>query len=127
MKRLSLALGTLALAAVLAACSSGSGGAAPSVGSIDPTAPLIVAKNNQFAPTEIRVVAGTGFPLTLDNQDGVPHNVAIFTDSSASSSISAGEILSSAKTTQQVPPLTAGSYFFRCDVHHEMTGTIVAQ
>ena len=42
-------------------------------------------------------------------------------------SISVGEIVSSAKATQQVPALAAGSYFFRCDVHKEMTGTINAK
>jgi len=38
-----------------------------------------------------------------------------------------GEIVSGSKATQQVPALKAGSYFFRCDVHHEMTGTITAK
>ena len=67
------------------------------------------------------------FSLTLDNKDSAPHNVAIFTDSSASTPVSIGEIVSSTKTTQQVPALAAASYFFRCDVHKEMTGTINAK
>src|SRR4029453_14115070 len=102
MKRLSLAIGSLVLAALVAAC-SGSGGPAASVGSIDPTAPVGGANNSQFPPPGARVPPATGFPPTLDNQDGIPHNVAIYTDSSASSPISVGEIVSSAKTTQQVP------------------------
>jgi len=72
------------------------------------------------------VEADKAFGLTLDNKDSAPHNVAIYTDSGAGTSISVGEVVSATTTTQQVPALTAGSYFFRCDVHHEMTGTINA-
>jgi plastocyanin len=36
-------------------------------------------------------------------------------------------VVTSAKSDLAVPALAAGSYFFRCDVHHDMTGTIVAK
>jgi plastocyanin len=62
----------------------------------------------------------------FDNRDSAPHNVAIYTDSSASSKLSIGEIVSSGTTDQVVPTLAPGTYFFRCDVHTNMTGTIVA-
>ena len=65
--------------------------------------------------------------MTLDNKDSAPHNVAIFKDSTAAEKISIGEIVSSTKATQQVPALEKGQYFFRCDVHTDMTGTIVAE
>ena len=72
--------------------------------------------------------AGKAFELTLDNQDGAPHNVAIYTDSTASTKVSIGEIFGGpGQRTQSVPALTAGTYFFRCDVHQNMTGTIVAK
>ena len=39
-----------------------------------------------------------------------------------------GEIVSSAtKVTYDVPALAAGTYFFRCDVHPDMKGTITAE
>ncbi|HEX5014503.1 MAG TPA: cupredoxin domain-containing protein [Candidatus Limnocylindrales bacterium] len=125
MKRFILSLGFVVLAAVSVACSSSSGPPA-SAGPVDPNAPVVVAQNNAFAPTTFDVTADKALTLTLDNKDGVPHNVAIFTDSSASTSISVGEIVTNAKATQQVPALKPGSYFFRCDVHHDMTGTITA-
>ena len=53
--------------------------------------------------------------------------MAIFTDSSASQSLYQGEIFSSATKVYDVPALAAGSYFFRCDVHPDMTGTIIAK
>ena len=75
-----------------------------------------------FSPATVNVPAGKAFSLTLDNKDGAPHNVAIYKDSSAAEKISVGEIVTSATATQQVPALDKGPYFFRCDVHHEMTG-----
>ena len=127
MKRLFLSLGLVVLAAITAACSSTAAQPPASAGPVDPNAPVIVAQGNVFSPSTLDVTADKAFSLTLDNKDSAPHNVAIFTDSSASTSISVGEIVSSAKATQQVPALAAGSYFFRCDVHHEMTGTINAK
>ena len=128
MKRLTLALGLAVLAVVAAACSP-STGANPtaSAGPVDPNAPVVVAQGNAFSPATVNVTAGKAFSLTLDNKDGAPHNVAIYKDSSAAEKISIGEIVTSTSATQQVPALEKGQYFFRCDVHHEMTGTIVAQ
>ena len=127
MKRLTLTLGLLVLAAVTVACSSSGAAPATSSGPVDPNAPVVVAQNNAFAPATLTVTSGKAFSLTLDNKDSAPHNVAIYKDSSAAEKVSIGEIVTSSKATQQVPALEKGQYFFRCDVHHEMTGTIVAQ
>ncbi|MGH2474848.1 MAG: cupredoxin domain-containing protein [Candidatus Limnocylindrales bacterium] len=131
MKRLTLTLGLLSLAAVLAACSGSS--ATPATASPPGSAPAgdavtITAKDLKFGQTEVTVPADQPFDLVFDNQEGAPHNVAIYTDSSASTEISVGEIFSGpAQKTQSVPALTAGSYFFRCDVHPDMQGSIVAE
>jgi plastocyanin len=127
MKRLFLSLCLVVLAAVTVACSSGAAGAPASAGPVDPNAPVITAQNMAFSPTSLDVTANKAFSLTLDNKDSAPHNVAIYKDSGASQAISVGEIVSSNKATQQVPALAPGTYFFRCDVHHDMTGTITAK
>lgn len=123
-------LATVALAAVaLAAAACGStnaGGPAAPAASIDPNAPAISAKDIRFLETEVQVPAGKPFQLTFSNQEGAPHNVAIYTDASASHSLFQGEIFSNATRVYEVPALPAGSYVFRCDVHPDMTGTIVA-
>jgi plastocyanin len=127
MKRAILGLGLLLVVAASAACSSASGGQPASAGPVDPNAPVITAQGNAFSPTSLTVTSGKAFSLTLDNKDAAPHNVAIYTDDTASEQLSIGEIVSSKSATQDVPALDKGTYFFRCDVHHEMTGTIVAE
>ncbi len=64
--------------------------------------------------------------MQLVNEDAAPHNVAIYTDSSAGESLFVGELVSSATTVYEVPALEPGTYFFRCDLHPEMNGTLVA-
>lgn len=131
-KRLTLTLGLLSLAVLLAACSGASanpGTASPAPSNV-PTGDVVTvtAKDMQFTDAEVTVPAGVAFDLVFDNQEGAPHNVAIYTDSSASTKISVGEIFSgAAQKTQAVPALDPGTYFFRCDVHPDMTGTIVAE
>jgi plastocyanin len=126
MKRILLTIGLVALAAISAACSSASAQPLAS-GRIDANGPTVVAKDMKFTSPTVEVKAGTSFGLHFDNQDAAPHNVAIYTDSGASSPISVGEIVTSGTKDQVVPALKAGTYFFRCDVHHDMTGTIVAK
>ena len=128
MKRLAATLALVAVAAFSAACSSAPAQPAPSVaGPVDPNGPTVVAKDLKFQNPQVDVKAGQNFTLHFDNQDSAPHNVAVYTDSNASSPISVGEIVASGKKDQVVPALQPGTYFFRCDVHHDMTGTIVAK
>jgi plastocyanin len=110
--------------AVLAACSGG--GAAASVTPPPDAVVTITAKDNQFDQAAVDVPAAADFGLFFKNLDGVPHNVAVFTDSSAAKSIFVGQTITDAATTYDVPALEPGTYFFRCDVHPDMTGSLVA-
>ena len=85
MKRLFLSLCLVVLAAITVACSGAAADNPASAGPVDPNAPVITAQNMAFSPTTLDVTANKAFSLTLDNKDGAPHNVAIYTDSSASS------------------------------------------
>jgi len=126
MKRILLALGLVTLAALSAACSTAAAKPpAPSDPAVD--GPTIVAKDLKFQTASVEVKAGSNVTIHFDNQDSAPHNVAIYTDSSASTPISVGEVVTSTTSNQVVPALQPGTYFFRCDVHHDMTGTIVAK
>ena len=127
MKRILLAFGLVALAVVSAACSSAAAKPPAPSGPVDPNGPTIVAKDMKFQSAAVEVKADAAFTLHFDNQDSAPHNVGIYTDSSGATAVSVGEIVSAAKADQAVPALKAGTYFFRCDVHRDMTGTIVAK
>jgi plastocyanin len=76
----------------------------------------------------LTVAAGEPFGLVFDNEDeGVPHNVAIYTDDSAVQSLFVGDVIDGPETvTYDVPALDPGEYFFRCDVHPQMNGTLEA-
>jgi plastocyanin len=89
----------------------------------------VTAQNIQFTTARLTAPASQAFTLLFHNEDpGTPHNVAIYTDSSASSSLFVGTTFSGKATMNyEVPALPPGSYFFRCDVHPQMNGTVVAE
>lgn len=103
----------------------------PGSASIAPggTSISIAALNIKFDQSELRAPAGATFTIVFDNQEAVPHNVAIYTDSSAGSSLFVGEIFAGpGQRSYTVNALDPGSYFFRCDVHPTaMTGTLVVE
>ncbi|HXY71790.1 MAG TPA: cupredoxin domain-containing protein [Actinomycetota bacterium] len=83
-----------------------------------------------FGSTTLQAPANTPFDIVFDNQaPGVAHNVAIYTNSSASTVLFRGALVTGVKTvTYHVPALKPGTYFFRCDVHPtQMTGTFVVK
>ena len=125
MKRLTLILGLGALTAVLAACSGSSAGTAAPAGSVDPNAIVVTANNLAFSPTEVSAPADAPFAIVFDNQEGVPHNMAI--SDAAGTKVFTGEIVSNQQVTYSVPALGAGSYPFVCEVHPDMKGTITVE
>lgn len=89
----------------------------------------ICAVNDQsFLKTTVRAPASRPFEISFANRDdGVPHNVAIYTDESASEKWFSGDLVEGPATvTYHVPALEEGAYFFRCDVHPQMNGTLEA-
>ena len=94
---------------------------------VDRSSLSVAARDLRFDRSEIAAPAGAPFVVVFDNQEGVPHNVAIYTDESASRGLYVGQIFGGpAIRTYEVPALAAGTYFFRCDLHPEMNGHLVA-
>jgi len=86
----------------------------------------------KFDKNELRVKAGGKVTVRFTNDDaGVPHNWALYTDDSASEAIvGANEDICTGpcevEITFDTPP--PGEYFFRCDVHPTtMTGTFIVE
>ena len=126
MKRLLLAALITVAIVILAACSSGSSSRAPEP-SVDPDALRISANDLVFSTDTLSAPADEPFQIAFDNQEGAPHNVAIYRDSSAAEKLFGEDPFSGpAVVVYEVPALAAGTYFFRCDVHPEMIGELTA-
>jgi plastocyanin len=87
----------------------------------------VVAQDTQFDTKEIRLPADTEGTLTLDNRDPTAHNLSIYRDDTAS-----GEPLFTftpfpgpESKTFPVSPIQEGEYYFHCDIHPQMNGTVV--
>jgi plastocyanin len=91
----------------------------------------LVAKNTQFNPRTLTATAGQPVQLQFDNQDaGVPHNVAFFTNSSKTTAIYKSPLETGPKvdTLTFTAPTAPGNYFFVCEVHpDQMTGTFTVK
>ena len=89
----------------------------------------ISAKGIAFDTSRLVVPGGKPFDLSFDNQDAnIPHNVAIYTNASATKALFRGALVTGPKAiVYHVPALQPGSYFFRCDVHPQMRGTVTVR
>ena len=107
---------------------SGSDGSGQSGGTPGETTVQVKAQNIAFDTQQIQAPAGQPFIIEFDNQDqGTPHNIAI-RDASGADVFKGTIVTGPQKTTYQVPALTAGTpYTFLCEVHPNMTGTVVVQ
>jgi len=107
---------------------SPAGGAAPCAP--NGTVLKIAAQNVAFDTDCLAAPAGTPFTIQFNNLDpGIPHNVSIYTDASATTALFKGDLVTGPdKTTYKVDALDPGTYFFRCDVHPPtMFGTFVVR
>ena len=86
----------------------------------------LTAQNIAFDKKIITVAPSAKVKMTLHNQDnGVPHNFALYQDSSRKKTFFKGEIFEGVadKTYQFTAPSDPGDYYFQCDVHPRMNGT----
>jgi plastocyanin len=96
-----------------------------------PVTIALTAKGISFDKSSITVSAGSLVTINFNNADGgIPHNFALYTDSSADTAIFVGQTITgpATMTYQFTAPPKAGSYFFRCDIHPSiMTGIFIVQ
>ena len=134
---------TVFLVIALAACSSGPPAATSGPSASPTSAPIasfdglvidIVAKGQVFSKTELEVPAGAPFRILLDNQDtNTAHGVALAVGDTATAAREAelvykGEILPGpGLQAYDVPVLAPGTYWFFCQPHASMNGTIVVR
>lgn len=87
----------------------------------------VAAQALEFDTDTIELPAETPTTITFDNQEaGIQHNIAIYGDDSLAEELFKGELVTGPTSVPYpVPPLPKGEYFFQCDVHPTMTGTVI--
>lgn len=88
----------------------------------------LAANGLQFDKKELAIPADTEFTLVFNNQEAQPHNVAILEAQGSSNALFRGQIVTGPKEAEEtVDAIPAGEYYFRCDVHPNMNGTVTAE
>jgi plastocyanin len=134
-RRGALPILALTLALVLAACG---GGSEESAAASDDTSGggtvevvdgnvTITAADLAFDATTIVAPASEAFTITLVNDDSAPHNLSVYVEEGGDAIVQ-GDIIDPDATVEiEVPALDAGEYFFVCDLHTNMNGTVVVE
>ncbi|HJT38278.1 MAG TPA: cupredoxin domain-containing protein [Actinomycetota bacterium] len=90
-----------------------------------------MAKNISWDTSQLLFKANSKVTVTVDNQDaGVPHNFAIWTDPNRLQNeiyVPKMDVTGPAKGEYVIPPLKPGTYYFECDIHKNMNGTLKVQ
>lgn len=90
--------------------------------------PVVVASNLAFDTDEIDLPADQPSRITLDNRDpAVVHNIAIFPDENSLDApmFDGADVTGPDQVTYDVPAFPAGTYYFHCDTHPNMAGSVV--
>jgi plastocyanin len=100
----------------------GGGGGGPGQGG----AIALSAKNVAYSDTTLTASGGGEVTIDFSNEDTQPHNVAVFDGKDATAPVLfRGDIVAPGdKATFQFQAPPPGSYYFHCDVHPQMTGTL---
>ncbi len=87
----------------------------------------VTASGLAFDTSTLTFPADEKTTITFQNNDpSTPHDIAIFTDESATDELFKGETVTGvASATYEIPPLKAGTYYFHCNFHPDtMKGTV---
>jgi hypothetical protein len=98
----------------------------------------VTSRGRAIVPGKLCLAAPSdeAFTITLHNDPrsesaafSADHNVSLYADSTATESLFTGDEVSFGESeTYRLPPLSAGLYFLRCDVHpDDMTGVLVVE
>jgi plastocyanin len=114
--------------------SSTSASASPSAPTTAVTAQTIIAKNIQWDLSQLLFKANAKITVTVDNQDtslGVPHNFGLFTNPARTVDKEVftpkTDVAPGQKFDYVLQPLKAGTYYFQCDIHPSMHGTVTVK
>jgi plastocyanin len=93
----------------------------------------IEAEGIAYSTDALQAPAGQAFAVAFtNNDDGIPHTFSIYASEEAADAdedplASTGQVTGPAEETLDVEALEAGEYYFQCDVHPSMNGTLTVQ
>lgn len=88
----------------------------------------IVAADLEWDTEALSVVADETLTVTVENEDPAVHNFSIYEDDSLAKELLIGkDVAPNATVEEEVEPLKKGEYYFQCDYHPSMAGTLVAE
>ena len=121
------------LGLALVACSGGSTGSSDdttgggTIAVTDGVAELSAA-DTTFDASTITAPAGEAFTISFANNDSLPHNVTVYASEGGDQIGETGATINEGETTElAVEALEPGTYYFQCDIHPEMNGSIVVE
>jgi plastocyanin len=88
----------------------------------------LIAENNAFSKSTIRVLAGEEVSFIFENKDNVTHNFAVYDTQETKQVIFRGDALSGQGTITYtfMAPDEPGSFYFQCDFHPStMNGSFI--
>jgi plastocyanin len=92
-----------------------------------PVTLALSAFNAQFEQSALAAAAGSDVTVQFANRDnGIPHNVHFFAGPNASSTSLAASTIQPGPVEEALAlgELAAGAYYYKCDVHASMEGTL---
>jgi plastocyanin len=90
----------------------------------------VSAQNVQFDTDSIELTAGEETTLTFVNDDSssTQHNISIYETEAAERNLFEGQVIPGGQEVQyDIPALKEGEFYFQCDVHPSMSGTVTVQ
>ena len=123
----------LVMVSALAACSGGDDASEPADGNGGGTATVadgaveITADDLAFDATTIEATAGEDFTITLVNNDSAPHNISLYTEEGGDQIVLGDTAEAGQTVTVDVSALEPGTYYFQCDIHPDMNGSVVVE
>ena len=124
---------SIVMVSALAACSGGDDASEPADGNGGGTATVtdgaveITAADLAFDASTIEATAGEDFTITLVNDDSAPHNISIYSEEGGDEIVLGDTAEAGESVTVDVSGLEAGTYYFQCDIHPDMNGSVVVE
>ena len=87
----------------------------------------LTAADLLFNASVIEAPAGEPFTIRFTNNDSAPHNVAVYSEEGGAEIANSDPINQGETLEVEVPAQEAGEYFFVCDIHPDMNGTVVVE